>query len=249
MIPTLSPEPRLLDKLRNYWFMRRWKKSTVGRALSDHTQNFFYGEGRLRYFDQATKDKLIGDFHQQIFLLPSAPDPFLQFRKHLASCVVGYASLQVLGIKPEEKAVAFYGHAKLISGELYRHIRACVDHNEELREILWENPDITDDDLVEGASTRAAVWLYYANGLNLVRPEFGETIGKGKDWYRPYVASAMVIQEEAYRRAIGLPSFTTPETSFRPFEHSTFMTWVAQGERNPLYAWEKHYGLKHAESI
>jgi hypothetical protein len=39
---------------------------------------------------------LIADFYQQIFTLRTDPDPILKFREHLADCVLGYASLQVL---------------------------------------------------------------------------------------------------------------------------------------------------------
>jgi hypothetical protein len=71
--------------------------------------------------------------------------------------------------------------------------------------------------------------------LNIIRSEFGEQLIKGRDWYRPYVVSAMIFHENDYRREIGLPALT-PD-SMLPLEHSTFMNFVAQGERNPLFAW------------
>jgi hypothetical protein len=153
----------------------------------------------------------------------------------------------VLCLKPDEKAQSYYSGARYISADLHRHIRACAQHHDELKRIVWEHPEFTDEELVANANARAAVWLYYANGLNIVRSEFGEQLIKGKDWYRPYIVSAMIFQENNYRREIGLPSLA-PD-SILPLEHSTFRTFVAGGDRNPLYEWETAYGCKHADRI
>jgi hypothetical protein len=245
----LTPQPSLLQKFRFFLFMRKWKRSALGQALAEHTRRFFYTESKLRFFEEATKEKLIAEFHQQIFLLPSDPNPFLKFREHLTNSVIGYASLQVLCLKPVEKKQSFYSNAHYISAELHEHIRACAEHNAELKQLLWENPEMSDGDLVDAANTRSTLWLYYANGLNLVRSEFGETLIKGKDWFRPYVASAMVFEEETYRRKIGMPSLMSHGDELLPLEHSTFMTWVVEGEQNPLYAWESHFDRIHSDSI
>ena len=247
MDSVLAPKPSLLDRFRAHLFLRRFRKSSLGQVLAEHSREYFYGDNILSGFSDAAKERLIGDFHLQVFGFAAQPNPHLKFREHLASCVIGYASIQVLCLKPEEKAESFYSGAQYISADLHRHIRACAQHHDELKRIVWEHPDFTDEELIANANARASVWLYYANGLNIVRSEFGEQVIKGRDWYRPSVVSAMIFEEETYRQKIGLPSLA-PDTLL-PLEHSTFMTGVAGGDRNPLYEWETHYERKHPDSI
>jgi hypothetical protein len=163
MASVLTPKPSLLERFRAHLFLRRWKKSSLGQMLAGHSRRCFYGDGILSGFDDVDKERLIGDFHQQVFNFPTQPDPFLKFREQLASCVIGYASLQVLCLKPEEKAQSFYSGARYISADLHRHIRACAQHHDELKQIVWEHPEWTDEELVTAANARASVWLYYAN--------------------------------------------------------------------------------------
>jgi hypothetical protein len=245
----LTPGPTLLQKLRAYLFMRKWRKTATDRALAKHTQKFFYTESKLRFFEEANKTKFINAFYEKVFSLPTFANPFLKFREELANAVVGFADLQVLCLTQEEKAQSPWSGAKYISGELHRYIRACCPHQEEMKRILWEHPDLTDEELVEAANTRSALWLYLANGFNMVRAEFNETIVKGHDWYRPFVASAMIFAENTYRSKIGLPSLIRPENCPLELEHSTFMGFVVEGVPNPLYSWEDHYKKVHSENI
>ena len=250
MIAALTPTPKLLERFRFYFFMRKWRRTPIGRALAAHTSKVFYEPaGSLRFFSQRDKEKLIGEFYQRIFAFPSAPNPFLAFREDIANVVTGYASLQVLCLKPEEKAQSYYSHARYISGDLHPHIRACATHNDELKEILWRNPQFTDEDIISATNVRCAAYLYAANGLNILRSEFGESLDKGRDWFRPFIVSAMIFQEETYRKKIGLPSLLPRSDDIAALEHSTFFAGVVEGERNPLYGWETHYGRVHAQSI
>jgi hypothetical protein len=250
MIAALTPAPTLLERIRFHFFMRKWRRTPIGRLLTAHTNKYFYGPtASLRFFSQKDKEKLIGEFYQRIFAFPNASNPFLAFREDIANVVTGYASLQVLCLKPEEKAQSYYAQARYISADLHHHIRACAAHNEELKEILWQNPQFTDEDIVSAVNTRCAVYLHAVNGLNILRSEFGESLDKGKDWFRPFIVSAMIFQEETYRRKIGLPSLLPRSDDIVALEHSTFFTGVVEGERNPLYGWETHYGRVHALSI
>jgi hypothetical protein len=40
-----------------------------------------------------------------------------------------------------------------------------------------------------------SLWLYYANGFNQARPEFGDEVREPKDWFRPFAVSAMISAE------------------------------------------------------
>jgi len=47
MMPNLTPEPTLFQKLRTYLFLRKWRKTAIGRALAEHTQKFLYTESSV----------------------------------------------------------------------------------------------------------------------------------------------------------------------------------------------------------
>ena len=87
-----------------------------------------------------------------------------------------------------------------ISGELYQHIHQCAQHHEELKELVWKNPNITTEELFAHCAYICAAYLYYLNGFNIVRigiNDFEPT--PGKDWFRPFSASMLIYSENDYR--------------------------------------------------
>jgi hypothetical protein len=188
---------------------------------------------------------LATEFYKRVFSIPEAENPFLKYREELCGAALGYAKFQVLCLTPEEKQEAFYSNCPYISAELYRRIRHCAGHNEELAEILWRNEKATDDELVGYANAKSAVYLYYLNGMNLIRAEFDDMDLK-KDWFRPFIISVLIWTENGYREQIGLPTLL-PDGAIDALRHSTFVDGVWRGEKNPLFGWEKHYGLVHSE--
>ncbi|ASS60403.1 hypothetical protein CHR56_38405 (plasmid) [Rhizobium leguminosarum bv. viciae] len=74
------------------------------------------------------------------------------------------ARFQVLCLTEEEKAAAFYRENPFISGELHRQVRAVAAKNDDLGRLLWDDPKISDDDLVGFANGECDKALYFANG-------------------------------------------------------------------------------------
>ena len=218
--------------------IREWQKSTLGQVLALHTDEYFNKNPRLSSFSEESKNNIITDFYQQIFNFSKAENPFLAMRESLASYVIGYAGYQVLCLTEEEKAEAFYSDCPFISGELYRHIDKVVEHNDELGELKWKHPDISNDDLVSFCNTRCVLHLYYLNGVNYVRGEFDD-IDKEKDWLHPFIKSMLIWEGDQVRGKIDLPSLL-PD-SLDAFKHSTFMNLVTNGQKNPFYEWEKSW--------
>ena len=224
------------------------RATPLGKDLEDLTVRIFHTESKLRFWDEESKAQHIGAFYEKVFSLLNQDNAHVKFREELASAVIAYAQLQVLCLKPEEKADLFYADAKYVSGELFRHIRACCAHNEDMGKLLWEVPDMSDEDLVAVANTRSLVWMYQAYGWNLVRSAFHERVVPGKDWFNPFVLSMMIFAEDRYRADVGLPSLFAAD-DFGAIEHSTFMNLVVNCAEHPLYEWEKNYRKKHAESV
>lgn len=227
-----------LQRLREWKAVREWRRSSLGKKLVHHTTEYFYKNPRLASFSEETKNKIMGDFLQQILRFSKAENPFLTMRESLATYVIGYARLQVLCLTEEEKREAFYSDCSYISGELYKHIDRAVEHVEELRELKWKHPDLSNEELVSFCNTRCVLHLYYVNGFNYVRGEFDD-IDKEKDWLRPFIKSMLIWEEEQIREKIGLPSLLPDKLD--GLKHSTFMNMVVNGHRNPYYEWEKHW--------
>jgi hypothetical protein len=248
-MPVKSSMISWLDKAQCYLFARKWDRSSIGQILARHTNDYFINTN-LKHLSQQGKEKLIGGFYNSLFVdIPAAPNPFLKFREALAAVVASYADLQVLCLKPEEKARSFFSSARYISAELHNHIRTCVPHNEELKETLWEMPDYTDNEFIQWANTRCCVYLYYMNGYNILRGEFGEPEGPHptKDWFRPFIVSSMIFSESTYRQKIGLPQLN--DDCVHGIKHNVLAVAVAAGERNPLYRWETDFKVVHSEDI
>lgn len=78
-------------------------------------------------------------------------------------------------------------------------------------------------------NTRCVVHLYYLNGFNIVRGEFDD-IDRDKDWFRPFLESMLIWQEDYYRGLIGILSLLPG--SLDGLKHGTFMNLVVAGHKN-----------------
>ncbi|WP_415894564.1 hypothetical protein ACMXYQ_08960 [Neptuniibacter sp. PT34_22] len=227
-----------LENRRAKKAVKEWNKSPLGQALARHTREYFYEGKILSHYEEENKNRIIDDFYQQIFSIAQAENPFLQMRELVASYVIGYAAYQVLCLKESEKEEAFYSDCPYISGELHKHIQSVTEHNDELGELKWKYPEVTNDELVSFCNSRCALHLYYLNGMNLVRSEYKD-LDTEKDWLQPFTKSMLIWEEDQIRNKIGLPSLL-PD-SMDGLKHSTFMNMVTNGHKNPYYEWEKSW--------
>ena len=231
------------QRRRENKLIREWQNSSLGKALAHHTNEYFHNNPRLARLSDDSKNKHIGDFIQQIIILSKAENPFLAMREALASCVIGYAKYQVLCLTEEEKDEDIYSDCPYISGELYKHIDKAVKHIDELGELKWKYPSISNEELVSFCNTKCVLHLYYVNGFNYVRGEFDD-FDKEKDWLRPFIKSMLIWEEDQIRNKIGLPSLLPG--SLYGLKHSTFMNIVINGHKNPYYEWEKNWSEENA---
>ncbi len=235
----------ILRRIQQKRTIKNWRNSAIGQELDRHTKYFLSNKTILGSLSSETLKGLAAEFYRRVFSIPEAENPFLKYREELCAAALEFAKFQVLCLKPDEKQEAFYSNCPYISAELYRRIRDCAKHNKELGEILWKNENETDDKLIGYANAKSALYLYHLNGLNLIRAEFGDMDLK-KDWFRPFVTSMLIWEEHSYREKVSLPSLL-PGGMVDALMHSTFVNQVVRGEKNPLFGWEKHYGLVHSE--
>lgn len=239
---------RLLERMAQRRAIAKFSRSPIGQALHQHTQDYFGAKTVLRGFSPDQKQNVIEQFSARIVEIVQAPNPLLKLREELGGMMYAYAELQVLCLVPEERSDLHYGASPYVSGELNQHIHRCAQHHTELKELVWKEPDITTQDLIGYCNVRCATFLYFVNGFNFVRMEFKDFESTpGKDWLRPFTTSMLIYCEDTYRQKIGLPSLLPGKLD--GLMHSTFMNMVAAGDKNPLFEWETHYQLVHAEAI
>jgi hypothetical protein len=220
-----------------------FSKSPLGRRLQNHNLEFF-GEGKIfGKLSEEAKNKNISQFYERVFGVFNAENPFMQMRLELCAQVISYSQFIVLlKSEPPDGLQSPY-----VSGDLYKHIAACAPHNEELAEEIWRQSDTSAEELLEYARVRSIVFLYFMNGMNILRSEFDDVVQPdNKDWYRPFVKSMMIVSEDHYRSKINLPTLLEDKI-LRALPYSTFMKIVQNGMRNPLFDWEQAFG-EHAKT-
>jgi hypothetical protein len=234
----------LLKRFSERQKSKKFRQSPFGQALERHLIDGF-NSSMMRDLSPEGKQTIAGRLANKIDGITQADEPFLQCRMEFAGTAVAYADLQVLCMIESEKPGVPHFRSPYISGELHRHIRKCVPHNEDLKQHVWRYPDCTDKDLIGMANFWCAENVYYLNGLNLLRKEFKDyDTDPTKDWLQPLLISLLIFYENTYRNKIGLPSLTP---SYEALRLSTMMNLVRDGHANPLYEWETHNEVAHAE--
>src|SRR5207302_9555358 len=119
----------------------------------------------------------------------------------------------------------------------------CSQYNGDLARVIDENKDVADDVLVDWANARSCAFLYLMNCINAVRVgdvnDCKVTPGHTGDWFEPFVQSMLIWKENEYRNKIGLPTLLPDGLAAC---HSTFLTGVLEGVRDPLLHWETAHG-------
>jgi hypothetical protein len=233
--------PKLLGYIKKQRKLRSWRSSVLGRAIDKHLRSY---NGNWKNFTREDKQQLAADLTNRIFAVLESSNPILTCRKELVTNVLAFADLQVFCLVAEEKEKhSMYRDMKLVSGELHKYIYSCTDCDE-LNKYIEEYGSIQEFDLMNVANEKCDRKLYYASGFDIVRKNI--EMVKDKDWFVPFVQSAMVVSESRYRNYLGLPSMATAiDTSF----HSAFTDLVLSGEQDPLLSWERRYAKSHNASV
>jgi hypothetical protein len=225
----------LFKRLKEKKALREWQRSSLGRVLAAHVNEYFSKYPRFSGMEADDKQETVGELFRQVAEVLQAENPGMKLRESLANLVLAFAE-QVLCLTEEEKRGQVYADCPYISGELYRFIERAVPHVELLRELKWKNPEFSNENLVGVCNMRSGRILFYLNGLNHVRYEFKD-YDKQKDWFQPFLRAMLIWYEDNHRQKMGLPSLLPDEMD--GLKHSTFMNMVVNGVVNPYYEWEK----------
>lgn len=205
-------------------------------ALQEHTAAYFHSGHTLSNFSPEARQRIVNDLRQRISDICASPARKDELRRHIAEYVVLYAALCVFALTEDEKAVMEYGRNPYISGQLHHHIRRAAELHDEMRGQV--DRGLGDNELVAFANTRAAIMLYYANALNMVRIRRRDT-ALSTDWYRPFVEAMLVWEEDNARERLGLPRLVPGELHGLPYYG--FLEVVLAGEADPVSRWKAKF--------
>jgi hypothetical protein len=230
----------MFDKLSRKFFdtiaSTDWPASTLGHALALHTREYFHADaGALSSLTDEIKQTLIEGLYQEIDEICNAENPFLACRERLAHYVSEWAELQVLCLTEEGKPQLHDGDSPYISGELHHRLFELIEHNRFIGELNLDSLFESTEEIILALNTRSATLLYYANGLNMIRIQSGDSI-EGKDWYQPLCRSMLISSEDEYRKKIELPSLLPKFLD--GIIHGLFAEFVVNGHGNPYCEWE-----------
>ena len=226
--------------------MSNWQESFLGKALTQHVREYFFEHELLKSLPENSKQDLISDFYQKIFKLSQSNEPLLTMRGYIASYVHSYAIFQILSLTEKEKSTSFFKDSGCISASLYHHIKILSQYNDEMRSLAPENTTLSDEDLLTFCKTKAAISMFYMNGMNIVRCELKDMV-KARDWLRPFIESMLIWEEDKCRASIGLASLLdSPEEAHK---HSTILQFVTNGTTDPYLAWESGEDENDADGL
>jgi hypothetical protein len=249
-------KPALLTRLRQKLTtiklsvaIAKWRASPVGQALEKHT-NFYISDATiLGSHSDSYKRKLIAELYESVATIYGAESPFLKCRQTLATYIDSYADWTVLALKPEEKLALGQDdprNSPYISGELYHHIRCCAQYNGELAHLISKH--MPDEELIAWANARSCTFHYLMQGINMVRVDVNDVDPKAEtNWLRSFVKSMLISKEDFHRNKIGLPTLLPGGAVNLSWQHSSFMTLVMNGHRDPLSRWEVIHKLTHGD--
>lgn len=215
--------------------IKNWQESFLGKALAQHVREYFFEHEILKSIPDELRQNLIDDFYKKIFELSKSDEPLLMLRGLIASYVHSYAIFQVLCLTEKEKETSFFRNSTRISAGLYRQIKSLSQYNGELRALSQGVEVLSNEDVLTFCRTKAAISMFYMNGMNIVRYELKDMV-KERDWLRPFIESMLIWEEDKCRESIGLPSLLIDKDEAH--KHSTFLQFVTSGSADPYVAWE-----------
>ena len=78
----------LVETAKGVWAGYKFKRSTLGRALAQHTHDFFHSGSALSHISQSNKDRLVQDFYSRVVGIGAADNPAMACREALAEYVL-----------------------------------------------------------------------------------------------------------------------------------------------------------------
>ena len=231
----------MFQAIRERLALRQWQKSDIGEALRIHGHSYFWADDApFSYLEETEKLDHCAALHAAAMIIVASENPIIACREKLAGYVEHFANLMVIGMREDGKRDhPVYSDTPYISGDLRQHISKIIPHEDELGRLIFDDPDVTLEELGDYCTGRATLLLFYSNGLNMLSIYLEGRAHKQSEWYRAYTQAAMVAAEDSIREKIELPSLLPRHTG--GLVYSMFSHYVVAGEADPFFRWTKDF--------
>jgi len=160
-------------------------------------------------------------------------------RERIATLGATYASLQVLALLPAEATESPFNCPE-ISSQLHGRIAELVDYCPELKEFVANKGWHSDAELIDFCNLRCVVTLPHLNSFNILRVFYHDIDDdEQRDWFRPFIKSMLIWEEDLYRSKIGMPSLLAEDLD--GLSHSVFFNLVDSEAANPYLEWSRQF--------
>lgn len=178
-------------------------------ALLDHTKRNWHDVGILANSSPEFTQRQIEEFLTIVEIVKQSENPTLALREYLVNSIYVYSSFLTLCITPEYKGQMFTAESQFVSGELNQHLGdpKAKDLVPQFKELFFNHPDSSADDLQAIADFQMALFNFYILGFDLVRIHLGDfnKANPAKDWLHPYKIAMAEVEEYEHRETLQLP--------------------------------------------
>ena len=186
------------------------------------------------------------DFFAVVQSILGASNILEELRLQISNYVIAYSQHMTLVITPDDKPYLFIKDSPYVSGELNQHLgRDGTSEIEKFKEIYFNYPSISPEELREIATLSMAIVNFFVEGLDLVRIHFEDynKLNHKKDWLSPFKIAMAENAEYEHREKLGLDNLMDRTMWLK---RSIFIQKVLT-EPSPLMAYEE--AIKKVDQI
>ncbi len=163
-------------------------------GIDELADTYLNSGSSISSFSAEAKKRIREDLYSEIASILHTENGFMVLREKLAALAYSYASLQVLSLKENEKNSP-PKDGPYISGKLHHRITELVDFNDDLKKIVQNAGIDSADEIISICNARYVMKLLHLNSVNILRT-VSKDIAEDRDWFRPFVKSMLIYQED-----------------------------------------------------
>jgi hypothetical protein len=215
------------------------KSNPIMQLALENVKKNWHEIGILSSLSEEATQTHLSEFFSIVNGILEADDGIKELRLRIVDYVMAYSQYMTLYVTPENKDLLFIKESPYVTGELNEHIGVEGTQNltEKFREIYFNNPSVTSDELRDFCSLSMAIMNFYIEGLDMIRiylDDFNK-LNLDKDWLRPFKIAMAEHAEYEHREKLGLPQIMDASMNFK---RTLFVNYVANWP-NPLMEYEE----------
>ena len=230
---------KFIEKIKARQLNKEMSKDPLNIALMECVKENWHEVTVLGSCTQEFTENNMLEFFSMVNTIRTSESPLEELREKICIAVMEYAEYLTLVITPTDKGQMLTKDSKFVTGGVNEKIgtKGTKELTDNFKEIYFNNPDVSKEELIEYANFRLAVLNFYVKGLDLVRIYFEDynKVNYDKDWLRPFTVTMAEMKEYEHREKLDMPQLMDNMMWIRK---SLFINNV-RTEKNPLMAYEE----------